>query len=252
VTPTCAGKKCGDDDGCGKACETGSCPSGQTCVTKSTGPVCDLSCPLGPQCGSKHCGDPDGCGGICTSAPCVNPTDTCNSGSCSPCKPTCAKCGDPDGCLGTCTTGACPKGYVCGGIGTCSVDPLSKWSLTVTKGTIPVDKSWNLFSKPDSMVCVWISTTRMCTQESLDTLSPSWGCTISAYATGAQLLAGIDMESFDNDRSGAGSCSEAVSTAPGESICTKGAHVFKATEISSGLWSAGCADMTWSGTLSPL
>jgi hypothetical protein len=30
--PSCAGKACGDDDGCGGFCTDGSCPGGQTCV----------------------------------------------------------------------------------------------------------------------------------------------------------------------------------------------------------------------------
>ncbi|MCX7943570.1 MAG: hypothetical protein N2746_03580, partial [Deltaproteobacteria bacterium] len=57
-TPSCEGKACGDDDGCGGKC-VGSCPSGQTCNPNTY--VCEGGCT--PNCTGKACGDSDGCGG---------------------------------------------------------------------------------------------------------------------------------------------------------------------------------------------
>ncbi|MGB9600046.1 MAG: hypothetical protein ACPL7I_05800 [Myxococcota bacterium] len=69
-TPSCDGKACGDDDGCGGKC-VGSCPDGQTCNPNTF--VCE-GCT--PNCNGKFCGDDDGCGGKCTA--CANANETCN------------------------------------------------------------------------------------------------------------------------------------------------------------------------------
>jgi hypothetical protein len=74
--PSCAGKLCGDADGCG-----GTCQAGSGCCT--------------PNCTGKECGAADGCGG------------TCQAGS-GCCTPACAgkDCGSGDGCGGTCAIGS--------------------------------------------------------------------------------------------------------------------------------------------------
>lgn len=66
--PSCSGKSCGADDGCGSPCQTGTCTSGKVCQAGQ----CISSCT--PSCSGKVCGS-DGCNGTC---------GTCSSGhSCS-------------------------------------------------------------------------------------------------------------------------------------------------------------------------
>jgi hypothetical protein len=102
------------------------------------------------------------------------------------------------------------------------------------------------------MVCLWPAGSRLCTQEALDTLSPSWGCAFPAISA-STLMAGIDGESFDNDRSTAGVCAETVAVAPGDAICTKGKVTFTTDNFKTKTWKAGCGTtMTWNATLTPL
>jgi len=250
VTPSCVGKVCGADDGCGNACLVGTCPTGEKCNSG----VCKAGTCV-PECTGKACGDPDLCGGICTSGTCAKPGFICNAGTCE-CKPVCTTCGGDDTCGGKCMTGSCAVGYKCS-TGTCAVDPASKWIITVTKGTITTDGGWNTFSGPDAMVCLWIGGRRVCTQDSGDTLAPSWGCAFPAVAA-STLMAGVDVEMFDNDRSGAGSCGDILTTAPGEAICTKGTVPVSSTNFTSKTWSASCKNssggviMSFTATLTPM
>ena len=161
----------------------------------------------------------------------------------------CVTCGGDDTCGGTCATGACEASYTCS-FGTCVVDPASKWVITITKGSITADK-WNTFSAPDGMVCIWIGALRYCTADSGNTLSPVWGCAFPPITAGT-LMAGVDVEMFDNDRSGTGTCSEVVITAPGESICTKGTVPVTSANFKARAWGASCPEMSFSATLSPL
>jgi hypothetical protein len=244
VTPSCEGKACGADDGCGNACLVGSCAAGLSCVR---GKCSDEICV--PKCTGKMCGDPDECGGVCTSAPCAKTGFACVAGTCQ-CKPVCTTCGADDTCGGKCSTGACDAGFKCAS-GSCTVDPTSKWVITVTNGSIPIDRDWNSFSAPDAMVCLWIGGTRRCTADASDTLSPSWGCAFPPV-TAATLMAGVDVETFDNDRSAVGTCAEAVSTAPGEAICSRGTVPVTAANFRSKTWSVSCTAMTVNATLTPL
>ena len=61
-TCSCAGKNCGDDDGCGDTCQTGSCPAPQTCNGSSC--VCPASIFL-PSCGDNGAPCGTNIGGIC-------------------------------------------------------------------------------------------------------------------------------------------------------------------------------------------
>jgi hypothetical protein len=66
-TPTCAGKGCGADDGCGQPCQTGNCPTNQTCRNGLciTADGCNPPCAAGRQCYQGTC--------TCTnSAQCAN------------------------------------------------------------------------------------------------------------------------------------------------------------------------------------
>lgn len=83
--PSCVGKRCGEDDGCGGECSD--CPSGQSCqdsrcVAEERPEQCK------PDCAGKSCGDDDGCDGVCTACPtdetCDTSSNTCVSalGSC--------------------------------------------------------------------------------------------------------------------------------------------------------------------------
>ena len=70
-TPSCAGKLCTDDDGCGGTC---GCKSNEKCI-EETG-VCECI----PNCEGRQCGD-DGCGGTCGGCAedevCIESTHTC-------------------------------------------------------------------------------------------------------------------------------------------------------------------------------
>jgi len=219
--------------------------------------ACNCSCT--PMCAGKACGANDGCGGTCLTGSCPA-GQTCNAGVCKtgPCSPVCTgkACGAPDGCGGTCATGTCSAGFTCSA-GSCTLDPSSRWTITVTTGSIPVDGGWNTFSAPDAMVCLWIAGKRTCTADSGDTLTPAWGCEFPAM-TASTLMAGIDVEMFDNDRFGAGTCGEVLTSEPGEAICTRGTVKVTAANFASRTWGAGCLDsmggtrMSFNAKLTPL
>jgi len=128
--PTCAGKNCGEADGCGGLCQ-GTCPDAfETCVAGacvcpnvSCGGICcgpDQACNLGecvdcvPDCDSAVCGDADGCGGLCQ-GPCPGDHATCVEGICSctefECGGDCCAPGDE------CHAGACCTPTTCGALG---------------------------------------------------------------------------------------------------------------------------------------
>ncbi len=102
--PSCEGKACGADDGCGGTCLAGSgCECTPSCEGKPCGSAdgCGGTCVVGsgcectPSCDGKPCGADDGCGG------------TCVVGSGCECTPDCdgKPCGSADGCGGTCVKG---------------------------------------------------------------------------------------------------------------------------------------------------
>lgn len=243
VTPTCDGKACGADDGCGNACLVGTCSAGEKCNNgRCSSAVCV------PECAGKACGAPDLCGGVCTSGMCAKAGYSCVAGKCE-CKPVCTTCGGDDTCGGKCMTGACAQsGYKCTS-GTCAVDPTSRWNITIKTGKV-TNNSWNSFSAPDAMVCLWIDGKRTCTQDSGDTMAPVWNCTLGPVAASV-LAAGIAVEIFDNDLSSSGTCGWTLDTPPGEAICTKGTVTVKPSDFASRTWGASCAEGSFSATLTP-
>jgi hypothetical protein len=132
--PSCDGKGCNDDDGCGQPCET--CAPGFSCDSSTDSCVCN--CPSGQSCQSDGsctcigscagvaCGGDDGCGGTCG---CPSGT-VCNvdGGTCD-CVPDCQgrSCGS-DGCGGTCGS-ACGSNQYCGTSGTCINQPPTACSM---------------------------------------------------------------------------------------------------------------------------
>jgi hypothetical protein len=122
----------------------------------------------------------------------------------------------------------------------------------VTNGSIPIDKDWNITSAPDAMACLWIGGARVCTQDAGDTLDPVWGCSFPPVQA-STLLAGIDVETFDNDRFSGGSCAETLTSVPGDAICTKGTVHVTAADFKAKTWSFNCAPlMTVNAILTPL
>jgi hypothetical protein len=82
--PSCAGKACGAPDGCGGACQSGTCPANATCKAgkcECTGAACGAAC-CGPKevCSKGSCCLPD-----CSTAECgVDPVCGAPCGTCSP------------------------------------------------------------------------------------------------------------------------------------------------------------------------
>lgn len=70
--PDCGGARCGDGDGCGGICTSGSCPAGSECR--------DGDCRCIPDCSGAGCGDGDGCGGVCEGW--CPPNEDCRSEGC--------------------------------------------------------------------------------------------------------------------------------------------------------------------------
>ncbi|MBI5546872.1 MAG: hypothetical protein HY901_23565 [Deltaproteobacteria bacterium] len=103
--PSCTGKGCGADDGCGNPCQAGTCLSAQE-VCVQGGCVCQ------PSCSGKVCGGPDGCGGTCKVGSCAAPNSVCNAGTCAcahaSCGSTCCAAGE------YCQGGACTPGVTPG------------------------------------------------------------------------------------------------------------------------------------------
>jgi len=115
----CAGKSCGDPDGCGGLCD-GACPAGQvcqagtcTCTAQSCGSGCCQADACFPGTADDHCG-----GGGAACSDCLAQSQSCGAQqSCFACTPDCSgkACGAANGCGGTCSTGSCPTGQVCSG-----------------------------------------------------------------------------------------------------------------------------------------
>ncbi|MDD3647592.1 MAG: hypothetical protein PHS44_03795 [Candidatus Dojkabacteria bacterium] len=131
--PDCAGKTCGDSDGCSGLCE--SCPDGQVCDTSSW--TCTQICV--PSCTGKECGS-DGCGGSCGT--CTGEETCLPSGTCQKsCTPDCEgkECGN-DGCGGSCGT--------CDTNESCSTDSKCKPS----GDSCSASDIWGKYKKPDGKV----------------------------------------------------------------------------------------------------
>ena len=118
--PSCDGKACGADDGCGSACQSGVCADGQRCVEGAC--TCDATtCPTGcchtgacfPGTSDDHCG-----GGGASCGDCLAESKACSGDQvCISCTPQCEgkSCGAENGCGGTCSGGNCPAGQLCEG-----------------------------------------------------------------------------------------------------------------------------------------
>ncbi|MFK8001310.1 MAG: hypothetical protein AB8H86_17070 [Polyangiales bacterium] len=106
--PSCAGRACGEDDGCGDSCTT--CPAGQTCNTSSE--QCENTGCVS-QCEGRACGEDDGCGASCTGCPAGQTCNVAERQCEEVCVPSCdgKSCGDDDTCGGYCR--ACPDGDRC-------------------------------------------------------------------------------------------------------------------------------------------
>ena len=95
--PSCAGKACGADDGCGNACQSGSCPPNATCKAGvclcdhlscgtsccASGQVCKGSACCTPSCGARVCGPDPVCGtscGTCSSGKSCDASGQCQGG----------------------------------------------------------------------------------------------------------------------------------------------------------------------------
>lgn len=100
-TPSCSGKMCGQSDGCGGTCYSGSgctavsCATcqqadslGVSCVASANGSYCPGgSCQYGtcqctPSCSGKTCGSSNGCGGTCYAGSGCTTAPVCGNGVC--------------------------------------------------------------------------------------------------------------------------------------------------------------------------
>jgi hypothetical protein len=98
--PSCAGRSCGADDGCGRPCQTGTCPANAACQTGvcrcqyagcgssccAAGQVCAGGACCTPDCTGRTCGPDPYCGQSCggcggTSTECQT-SPTCSDGQC--------------------------------------------------------------------------------------------------------------------------------------------------------------------------
>ena len=102
-TPNCSGKSCGQDNGCGSPCQTGTCQSGYSCSAGRCFANCTPGCSVG--CSASGYED-DGCGGTIYCGVCA---PSCKSTSCS---------------CGTCVTWGTDN---CGDICYCGWQPPSCW-----------------------------------------------------------------------------------------------------------------------------
>lgn len=115
--PTCTGKVCGADDGCGGMCQSGTCTGAEVCGGGGMPGVC--GCETNAQaCGSQTCGTAvNNCG---ITVPCTGCTGCCAGNTCV------ASGAQTPGQCGTGTPGAacvaCPTCQTCSG-GMCITDP---------------------------------------------------------------------------------------------------------------------------------
>ncbi|MDX2089059.1 MAG: hypothetical protein SFX73_14475 [Kofleriaceae bacterium] len=107
--PDCAGKACGDDNGCGGQCDV-ACPQGGQYDCRPMGSNGPLTCQCVGSCTGKACGEDDGCGNECNGT-CASPNTCVLQGAgnyeCE-CIPTCPNpSGQQCGQANTCGTGFC-------------------------------------------------------------------------------------------------------------------------------------------------
>jgi hypothetical protein len=80
----CAGKLCGQSDGCGGICEDGACGPDEFCDSGTCAPiVCSPACGYGEVCSGGNCVDVCDSGETyCSGDCCDNGTEECFAGSC--------------------------------------------------------------------------------------------------------------------------------------------------------------------------
>lgn len=121
--PTCDGKACGANDGCGGTCQTGTCPDCQTCDTGACIAVDDgTACDDGNLCTITTC--QSGACTVYTSVACNQPRNPCRVSTCNPATGFCEEGNQPErwhcASSAVCTV---PSGQ-CDGAGTCVAAPL--------------------------------------------------------------------------------------------------------------------------------
>jgi agmatine/peptidylarginine deiminase len=146
--PSCAGKTCDQDNGCGKPC---GCPAGQKCEDSAC-----VACQ--PECDGKQCG-PDGCGGTC---------GDCGEGLA--CDEQSGQCTDPcmgvtyEGCCDGTVLKYCEDGQLKGGDCAQTQNPQCGWneqgwydcgasSAADPSGTFPIDCPTVCVAQCDGKVC---------------------------------------------------------------------------------------------------
>ena len=130
-TPNCAGVACGANDGCGRPCQTGTCPTNQDCqqgqcVARN---ACDPPCPSGRDCFQGDC--------TCTSSgQCANDRDP-NGFDCvsAPGNPLIGICGCANSSARVCTAGQ-PCSTCCADLDCQAIFPGDDHIICAT---IPVD-----------------------------------------------------------------------------------------------------------------
>ena len=236
-TQKCQAQSCtctpGSCDGCcdGQKCRAGNeraaCgTAGNACIACKTGEVClkgsckpstgclgCLGCCDGALCragtDTKACGlfgapcTPCKTGELCNQGVCNNPT-ACGPGKCTGCcrNSNCNSGTTPQNCGskgGLCV--ACASKEICAQ-GACTLDPQSKWSITVVKATIDAaKKSWDLIfnTAPDPYVAVEIGSFKKSTAALDNTYTPNWGESVGVVTAGEILTWNIRVTIFDED-----------------------------------------------------
>jgi|GEM_PF-3835519 hypothetical protein len=123
--PSCSGKVCGGDDGCGGFCQSGSCSGAQELCQQGV-------CTCQPSCAGKVCGANDGCGGICNQGTCGS-NEQCVQASCE-----CSYLS----CGGLC----CGSGQLCEN-GQCTAPPAAGWSVQPTLTSKSLKAIWGIDNK---------------------------------------------------------------------------------------------------------
>ncbi|MFT4040240.1 MAG: hypothetical protein QM692_18820 [Thermomicrobiales bacterium] len=121
--PTCDGKACGANDGCGGTCQTGACPDCQTCESGACVAVANgTACDDGNFCTLTSCQS-----GACTVVNrmvCNQPRNPCRVSTCNPATGGCEEGNQPERWY-CASTNVCsvPSGQ-CDGAGTCVAAPI--------------------------------------------------------------------------------------------------------------------------------
>lgn len=148
----------------------------------------------------------------------------------------------------TASAPACPEGFECRD-GSCEVHPTRLWTLSVDHGVVP--DSWDWLG-PDATVCAREGDALRCTQEASNTTTASWdGCWLRR-ATATELVEGIWMSVYDNDRPGIGACREVLTVRPGKVLCAEQRVRLGKRDFADKSWTLRCGDgVEIHGSLTP-